>query len=102
MANKLTLNLNKTVAINLWSGNKRGANPINIMDVKIPFVQFTKFLGVYLDETLDWKYHSNQVYNKIQSNKQLLNISRNFMDVETLINICYAHIHNHLNYGLIV
>ena len=76
MANKLMLNLNKTVAINFWSGNKRGANPINIMDVKISFVQFTKFLGVYLDENLDWKYHSNQVYNKIQSNKQLLNISK--------------------------
>ena len=94
MANKLTLNLNKTVAINFWS--------INIMDVKIPIVQFTKFLGVYLDENLDWKYHSNQVYNKIQSNKQLLNISKNFMDVETLIKIYYAHIHSHLSYGLIV
>ena len=102
MANKLMLNLNKTVAINFWPGNKRGVNSIDIMDVKIPFVQFTKFLGVYLDENLDWKYHSNQVYNKIQSNKQLLNISKNFMDVHTLIKIYYAHIHSHLSYGLIV
>ena len=72
------------------------------MDVKIPFVQFTRFLGVYLNKNLDWKYHSNQVYNKIQSNKQLLNISKNLMDMKTLIKIYYAHIHSHLNYGLVV
>ena len=100
--NKLMLNLNKTVVINFWPGNKRGVNSINIMDVKIPFMQFTRFLGVYLDENLDWKYHSNQVYNKIQSNKQLLNISKNLVDMKTLIKIYYAHIHSHLNYGLIV
>ena len=102
MANKLTLNLNKTVAMNFWPGNKKGANSINIMDVNIPFVQSTRFLGVYLDENLDWKYHSNQVYKKIQSNKQLLNISKNLMDLKTLIKIYYAHIHSHLNYRLIV
>ena len=102
MANKLMLNLNKTVAMNFWPGNKKGANSINIMDVNIPFVQSTRFLGVYLDENLDWKYHSNQVYNEIQSNKQLLNISRNLMDLKTLIKIYYAHIHSHLNYRLIV
>ena len=101
MVNKLTLNLNKTVAMNFWPGNKKGTNSINIMDVNIPFVQITRFLGVYLDENMDWKYHSNQVYNKIQSNKQLLNISKNLMDLKTLIKIYYAHIHSHLNYGLI-
>ena len=102
MANKLTLNFNKTVAMNFWPGNKKGANSINIMDVNIPFVKSTRFLGVYLDKNLDWKYHSNQVYNKMQSNKQLLNISKNLMDLKTLIKIYYAHIHSHLNYGLIV
>ena len=102
IVNKLMLNLNKTVVMNFWPGNKKGINSINIMDVNIPFVQITRFLGVYLDENMDWKYHSNQVYNKIQSNKQLLNISKNLMDLKTLIKIYYAHIHSHLNYGLIV
>ena len=102
MVNKLTLNLNKMVAMNFWPGNGRNVNSPDIMDVEISVVQVTKFLGVYLDENLDWKYHANQVYNKIQSNKQLLNISKNFMNVNTLIKIYYAHIHSHLNYGLVV
>ena len=92
MANKLMLNLNKTVAMNFWPGNKKGANSINIMDVNIPFVQIIRFLGVYLDENMDWKYHSNQVYNKIQSNKQLLNISKNLMDLKTLRSIMLTYI----------
>ena len=55
MANKLMLNLNKTVAMNFWPGNKKGVDSINIMDVNIPFMQITRFLGVYLDENMDWK-----------------------------------------------
>ena len=42
------------------------------------------------------------MYNKIQANKQLLNISKNFLDVQTMIKIYYAHINSHLRYGLVV
>ena len=72
------------------------------MDVEIPVVQVSKFLGVYLDDKLKWEYHANQVYNKIQANKQLLNISKNFLDVQVMIKIYYAHIYSHLRYGLVV
>ena len=75
---------------------------IKIMDVEIPVVQVTKFLGVYLDDKLKWEYHTNQVYNKIQANKQFLNISKNFLDVQMMIKIYYAHIYSHLRYGLVV
>ena len=85
VANKLNLNLVKTLAMEFLPVNDNNTSTIEIMDVEIPVVQVTKFLGVYLDDKLKWEYHANQVYNKIQANKQLLNISKNFLDVPMMI-----------------
>ena len=101
-ANKLTLNLSKTLAMEFWSANNNNISKIQIGDAEIPLGHVTKFLGVYLDDKLKWEYHANQMYNKIQSNKQLLNVSKNFLNILTLIKIYYAHIHSHLRYGLVV
>ena len=102
IANKLTLNLSKTLAMEFWSVNNNNTSKIQIGDAEIPLVHVTKFLGVYLDDKLKWEYHANQVYNKIQSNKQLLNVSKNFLNIPTLLKIYYSHIHSHLRYGLVV
>ena len=102
VANKLTLNLAKTLAMEFWLVKDNNASTIKFMDVEIPIVQVTKFLGVYLDDKLKWEYHANQVYNEIQANKQLSNISKNFLDIQTMVKIYYAHIHSHLRYGLVV
>ena len=102
VANKLTLNLAKTLAMEFWPVKENNASMIKFMDVEIPLVQVTKFLGVYLDDKLKWDYHANQVYNKIQANKQLLNIFKNFLNIPMMVKIYYAHIHSHLRYGLVV
>ena len=102
VANKLTLNLAKTLAMEFWPVKDNNASMIKFMDVEIPLVHVTKFLGVYLDDKLKWEYHANQVYNKIQANKQLLNISKKFLNIPTMVKIYYAHIHSHLRYGLVV
>ena len=96
VANKLTLHLAKTLAMEFWPVNDNNTSMIEIMDVEIPVVQVMKFLGEHLDDKLKWEYHANQVYNKIQANKQLLNISKNFLDVQTMIKIYYVHIYSHL------
>ena len=102
IANKLTLNLAKTLAMEFWPVNDNNNPKIKIMDVEIPLVHVTKFLGVYLDDKLKWEYHANQVYNKIQANKQLLNVSKNFLSTPMMVKIYYEHIHSHLRYGLVV
>ena len=73
-----------------WPTNSDSNQPLNITDVQIQIVHVTKFLGVYLDKDLNWKYRANQLYNKLQQNKQLLNLSQNFLDICTLIKIYYA------------
>ena len=85
-----------------WPNKNRKSKEIKIADYVIPNVENTRFLGVYLDANLNWKYHASQVYNKIQSNQQLLNMSKNTLSLPSLIKLCYAHIYSHISYGIVV
>ena len=97
-ANKLSLNLQKTVMI--WFGKNSNSINMKIEDIIIPIVKYTKFLGVYLDDELTWHAHINHILDKIQTNKRLLACGRNFLDNHSLKNIYYAHIHSHITYAL--
>ena len=41
-------------------------------DVKIPQVGCTKFLGLWIDEKLNWHHHTSKVLQKISWNQHLL------------------------------
>ena len=61
-ANKLSLNLNKTVAIKFWNG---GADfNLKVNGYTLPMVTNTKYLGVYTDNTLTLQVHMNHVIEK--------------------------------------
>ena len=69
-ANNLSLNISKTKNSLFHSTRKRKDIPsilpplhIDKVPVKIEFA--TKFLGVYLDENISWKYHINSVSTKV-------------------------------------
>ena len=99
-ANQLSLNLSKTVQLNFWE-DKINRN-ISVSGTEIPLVTSTKFLGVYLDNTLSWKDHVSHLHNKLMANKNLLATSRNLLSIECLKSVYYAHINSHLTYGLII
>ena len=98
-ANKLSLNLTKTVAIQFFSEN---SDPLKLGEFTIPFVSCTKFLGVYLDHKLKWDTQLNNVYNKIQSNSKMLRLCKNLLSQKTKLLIYNAHILSHLQYSLAV
>ena len=89
--------MTKMVAIYFWPSRTNHAEDMVFDGVKIPLVRYTKFLGVYLDEYLDWKYHTSQVYNKVQNNKQLLSLAGNSLDTMSLIKLYYAHVYVRLH-----
>ena len=62
-ANKLSLNLQKTVL--MWYGKNANSINMKIEDITIPLVNYTKFLGVYLDDELTWHAHINHILDKI-------------------------------------
>ena len=58
-ANKLSLNVYKTVLLKFWPEGKNFN--INIEGVPLVNECHVKFLGVWLDDCLTWKEHSNTV-----------------------------------------
>ena len=76
-ANQLSLDLSKTVLMNFWQNGKD--IKLDLENTPIPTVTTTKFLGVYLDNQLNWKYHTTTLLNKIYSNKYLLGTSQNWL-----------------------
>ena len=102
-ANLLTLNPNKTVAMQFLHRKSTGKIiSIKIDNTQLPFVKETKFLGIWLDEKLSWNSHTIKLINKLKRNIHLLSNHRNFLDKYTLKLIYLAQIQSHLNYGLIL
>ena len=84
-ANLLTLNANKTVAMQFLHRKSTGQiKSIMIDNTQLPFIRETKFLGIWLDEKLSWKPHIAKLINKLKRNIHLLANHRNFLDSHTL------------------
>ena len=97
-ANQLSINLDKTVMMCFWPSS--GNINVKVGDHKIPVVPFIKLLGVFLDESMSWKYHAEHLHNKLLMNKQLLTTSKNKLDRDSLRKVYFSHIHSHLTYGI--
>ena len=80
-ANKLTLNLNKTVSI-LFPKNSKSVADINLElnNTKIKSMCSTKFLGVWLDKHLNWKTHVSNMLIKLHQGIGLLRKGKNLLD----------------------
>ena len=89
-ANKLSLNVHKTVLLKFWP-EKKGFN-INIEGVPLVNEHHVKFLGVWLDDCLTWKEHSNTVLNRVKANHKLLTNAKNMLDEKSLKAIYHAYI----------
>ena len=53
---------------------------------------FTKFLGVLLDENLNWKKHIKYTENKIAKNLGLFYKIRSFLDRNVLLVLYYSYV----------
>ena len=65
-ANKLTLNLDKTVCILFQKNNQNKEMELKIKDLTIPNQKETKFLGMWLDQSLNWQCHIQKLTSKNQ------------------------------------
>ena len=62
-ANQLSLNLSKTVLMKFWPGHAK--YDIVIEGNTIPQVCTTKFLGITIDDKLNWRSHINNLHSKL-------------------------------------
>ena len=96
-ANKLTLNLNKSVYMQFETLKHQNYN-ITMDDYTLPEVTKIKFLGIWIDRMLTWQTHFDQICLKLVKNTQLLRISKNHLNMQTKKLIYYAHFYSHLTY----
>jgi hypothetical protein len=59
-----------------------------------------KFLGVYLDPKLNFKYHVSKMCKKIASSLYAINMSKNVLSYSALKSLYFALVHSHLIYGI--
>ena len=69
---------------------------------KIERVTETKFLGIQLDENLNWHKQLQQISSKLSSGLYALNSSKHFLAKEHLVKLYNTLLNPHLNYGVIL
>ena len=99
-SNKLFLNYDKTKYVIFRTRNKRVPEeiPIFIEQTKLERVHTVKFLGVFINEFLDWKYHIDNVSSKISRNIGILLKLRYFVHYDILLLLFHSLIQSHLKY----
>ena len=99
-ANKLTLNLQKTVCVHFTDKQVDAGRGILLGNVEISFAYTTKFLGVWLDKNMSWKGHVSKLMIKLKKNLSLLREAKKFLNIPTLRILYFAQIFSHLSYCL--
>lgn len=98
-SNKLKLNISKTNYILFQNRSvKNHINPVLLDGEIIKKVNQTKFLGVYIDENLNWKFHIDQTCIKISKITGILYRIRHNLTTEAMISIYYTLCYPHLVY----
>jgi len=94
--NKLSVNMTKTNYMIFTSSRKK----VNIHIPNINHVNELRFLGVFLDASLNWKSQIRHVNNKLAKNIGVLYKLRHYLNLTTLKQIYYAFIYPYLTYGV--
>ena len=96
--NKLTINYDKTNYI-IFTNKKLNTNVnIKLEGHTLKQVKETKYLGVILNEKLNWEPHISFIRNKLVKASYLLSKLRHYVDISTLKMIYYSLVHSHISY----
>ena len=103
-ANKLSLNINKTNFIIFKSNRKKLKHKTNVIinEHIIDQVKYAKFLGIYIDEELSWKYHINHIASKISKMTGIMAKARYHLTSKILLTLYHTMIYPYLNYCNII
>jgi hypothetical protein len=102
-ANKLSLNVSKSKSM-LFKPNRSITDASNITvgigAQKLDQIHVYKFLGVYLDDKLNWKSHITSKCNSIVKIVGILSRVKHYVPASVLRNIYSTLIVPHINYGI--
>ena len=104
-ANKLSLNIKKTKYIIFTSSQKRyNANicNISIQEQRLKRVNHIQFLGITIDQHLNWKQHIKIIQGKLSRILGILYRVKDLLKRETMLTIYYSLFHSYINYGNLI
>ena len=106
IANKLSINVKKkTNYVIFKTRQKKLNNPnlhISLHGELIEQKRSVKFLGVFVDEKLDWKEHIHIISGKISRSIGIISKSRFYLSRETLFKLYFTLVYPYLYYGNII
>ena len=88
--NKLSLNLGKTNYMLFRNRPPENGLELRINNVIIPRVACTKFLGILIDESLNWKPHIQSVKSKLCSTLSVMYKASKFINTEGMLTLYYS------------
>ena len=99
--NRLALNVGKTNFV-IFRANRRIYHNVTLILNRKAIEQkdHVKYLGVLMDEHLNWKNQIANVTKKISRGVGILAKLRSYLDPKLLINIYYCIVFSHLSYGV--
>ena len=102
IANRLTININKTCYTLLSRQNKNQQQNlfINIDSNIIKQNDYTKYLGIIIDKRLNWEEHINSVIDKISKYIGIFYKIRKLLPIKCLRQLYFTLVHPHILYGV--
>jgi hypothetical protein len=100
----LSLNSNKTAIIQFHAPrSKLESSPLLYLDnCVLQTSEVTKFLGVHVDEALNFKTHCTNLNNKLSSSPFMFVIlRRSTYNLGTLKSVYFAYVQSHLQFGIV-
>ena len=105
VANRLSLNVDKTKYMIFHNSQKEISNfSLNLISNhgEIEKVSTFNFLGIILEENIQWKPHIEYVACRLAKYCGVLSKLKNFLPLHILRTLYYSIIHSHPNYGHLV
>ena len=101
-SNSLTLNIDKTKFI-IFRPKRKELNyngTLKLGNYTIDKVQHIKFLGVYIDEFLDWELQIKKILVKMAAGNYSLKMIKNLLPKNLKKLVYFANIQSHVSYAL--
>ena len=99
--NLLSINFNETHYVQFITKNKPKSDiKITYNNKHISTISSIKFLGICINDTINWKYHIEYVLPKLSVVCYAVRIIKPYMSLETLKIVYYSNFNSVIHYGL--
>jgi hypothetical protein len=100
--NFLSLNFEKTQFTHFTTNNNIHINfHVGVDNKTLPIAPYTKFLGLIIDSSLNWKKHTAHLTTKLGKACYALQSLTPYLSTQTLVTVHYSLFHSVMAYGLL-